>query len=110
MATTPHWVRVFPGHCQSWHFWVSCEEWDTLLVVPWKVPGREVERWELGGGGHSTAGDLRGRLRGRGQCMSQHLLQANVACTDSRTDRHMDGHVEAGELWLAGEDRSWSVG
>lgn len=80
-------------------------------MVPWKVPGREVERWELGGGSHSTAGDLRGGPRGHGQCMSQHLLQVNVACMDLQMDRHEDGWTcGVSELCLAGEDRSCSVG
>lgn len=54
---------------------------------------------------------LSSRPRRPGQHMSQHLLQVSVARMNSRMDmrvgRHMDGHLEVGELGRAEAD-PWS--
>lgn len=90
-------------------------------MVPEKVPGREVEMWELGTGRCLCGGDTitaeqgpQRWTRGIRAVHEEHLLWVSTAGTDSqmdmRVDRHMDGHVEVGELSLTGEERSWSLG
>lgn len=102
-------------------FLSALQENGQVPVVPEKVPGREVEMWELGMGRCLCGGDTitaeQGPQRwtkGIRAVHEEHLLWVSTASMDSqmdmRVDRHMDGHVEVGELSLTGEERSWSLG
>ena len=121
MSSVPHWAKAPSGdisspgisECPARRWSGSCGTRESSRQGSGDVGAGDGKMRLWWGHHHCRAGTSKVD-QGIRAVHEEHLLWVSTACTgsqmDMRVDRHMDGHVEVGELSLTGEEGSWSLG